>query len=414
MLFAAVLGLSSCTKTEYDDLDDRGYTVSVVYDANGGTLKGSESTLIDSFNPKEQTTIKLLDPSDTRRGDNKLVISKPECILAGWYRTRTPIDENDLSKGYTYADKWDFDKDTLTVDANGEYTASVPTLTLYAAWIPYFTFEYYTEDGVKYDSTFGYSITVPEWKSGEAMINMGKFPKRAGYTLLAAYSDPECENEISGVLTGPWDPETATVESPVVKIYTRWSEGTNYRIYTADQLRKNADANGVYTLMNDIDFAGVSWPAKFSSAKFNGAFNSYENNQYKISNISFSAAQNGLFQTIDASASFSNVSFEDVTYTVAPKRFTQGSRFGLLAGSINEDASFENVSVSGKLLFDAYCQSFKDQTDYSIYLLSGCGSTPDGIVYDIDIDVTAEVADESLFTVRKEDDEVILEFPEDQ
>lgn len=413
ILFAAALSISSCSKTEYDKLDDMGYTVSVVYDANGGTLKGSESTLIDSFNPNEQTTIKLLDPSDKRRGDNQIIISKPECILAGWYKTRTPIDENDLSKGYTYSGRWDFENDTLTVDANGDYTSATPTLTLYAAWVPYFTFEYYTEDGSKYaESTKGMSITVPSWKTGEATISMGKFPQRSGYTLLAAYSDPECENEITGTLTPFWDPATATVENSTVKIYTKWLPGTHYRIYNADQLRKNADSKGIYTIMDDIDFTDVTWPAA-RFGKFNGSF---LGDGHKISGIEFTAAQGGLFTTIGEEAIFEDISFEDVTYTATPpRRFAPGAKFGLLAGTITEGASFVGVSVSGEIVLDSTFESFENQTDYSIYLLSGCGSTPDGISYDVNVGVTDKVLNNGvpLFTVKKENDEVILEFPED-
>ena len=410
ILFAAVLSVSSCQKTEYGKLDEMGYTVSVVYDANGGTLKGSDSTLIDSFNPSEQTTIKLLNPEDERRGANKLVISKPECVLAGWYKTRTPIDENDLSKGYTYSGKWDFEKDSFTVDPNGEYTSEIPTLTLYAAWIPYFTFEYYTEDGTMYGSSTGMSITVPSWKDGEATINMGKFPKRDGYTLIAAYSDPECQNEISGTLAGQWDVATATVQSSVVKIYTKWDEGTHYRIYNAEQLRKNADANGVYTLMCDVDFNGVSWPAKLMSGKFNGKF---YGEGHKISNVSAEVTQNGLFASIGESAIFDNITFENAVCTINPRKFTNGLRFGLLAGSITDGATFNDVNISGKLVFDAYCTSFKNQTDYSIYLLSGCGSVPQGITSNIDVEVTDAVINggNPKFTVRKEDNSVILEFP---
>ena len=213
LLLLTLLCLSSCLKSEYDKLDDMGYTVSVRFDANGGTFKGSNSTVVDSFNPDESTVIKLLSPDDDRRGkNNKMEVSKPECMLAGWYASRTPIDENDLSKGYTYSDRWDFNEDSITLDENKEYTANEPVLTLYAAWIPYFTFEYYTEDGVKYAETSGYSITVPEWKTGDATIDMGKFPKRDGYTLLSAYSDSAMQNAVSGRVEGKWDIETASVE----------------------------------------------------------------------------------------------------------------------------------------------------------------------------------------------------------
>lgn len=414
LLLVTLLCLSSCLKSEYDELDDMGYTVSVRFDANGGTFKGSNSTVVDSFNPDESTVIKLISPDDDRRGkNNKMEVSKPECMLAGWYASRTPIDENDLSKGYTYSDRWDFEKDSITLDENKEYTANEPVLTLYAAWIPYFTFEYYTEDGVKYAETSGYSITVPEWKSGDATIDMGKFPKRDGYTLLSAYSDSAMQNAVSGRVEGKWDIETASVESPVIRIYTEWAEGNQYRIYSADQLRKNAALDGVYTLMNDIDFTGVSWPGAFANGKFSGEFNG---NGYKISNISFKSegtvAQSGLFGSIESGARFDNITFENITCTVNPRRVAVGAKYGLFAGNIASGATFDGVSVSGILLFGANCASFGGQLDRSIYLLSGCGTKPQGISYDITVGVTDEVKDEATppFTVSKDGDEVILEF----
>jgi hypothetical protein len=415
LLLVTLLCLSSCLKSEYDELDDMGYTVSVRFDANGGTFKGSNSTVVDSFNPDESTVIKLLSPDDDRRGkNNKMEVSKPECMLAGWYASRTPIDENDLSKGYTYSDRWDFEKDSITLDENKEYTANEPVLTLYAAWIPYFTFEYYTEDGVKYAETSGYSITVPEWKTGDATIDMGKFPKRDGYTLLSAYSDSAMQNAVSGRVEGKWDIETASVESPVIRIYTEWAEGNQYRIYSADQLRKNADVNGIYTLMADIDFSRVDWDNTFKNGIFNGAF---YGNGYKISNISYTAnnakGKNGLFSSIGSSARFENITFENVVCSINPSvKVNNGARYGLISSAIAEGAEFVSVSVSGSIIFGEGASVLASTNDYQIFLLSGCGTKPQGISYDITVDVTDEVKDEATppFTVSKDGDEVILEF----
>ena len=416
LLLIAVMGISSCSPSEFDGLDEKGYTVSVRFDANGGTFKGSDSTIIDAFNPKDNQSIKLLSPDDTRRGGNTMDVTKPECILAGWYATRTPVDENDLSKGYTYADKWDFENDTLEVDANGSYTSSVPTLTLYAAWIPYFTFEYYTEDGTKYATTKGYSITVPAWEEGEATITMGNFPKREGdYTLISAYSDAECQNELSGRLTGKWNPEDASVESSVIRIYTKWEAGIQYRIYSAEQLKSNDDLKGIYTLMNDIDFEGESWPGLFSGGKFKGVFNGCG---HKISNISFKSEsttpQNGLFASIDASARFIDVSFENVEFTINARRIAAGARYGLFAGGIADGAEFTGVSIDGRILFGDKCTSFKNASDYSIYLLSGCGTLPEGISADISVALTDKAQNNGspLFSALISENEVILEFPE--
>jgi hypothetical protein len=243
---------------------------------------------------------------------------------------------------------------------------------------------------------------------------MGKFPKRDGYTLLSAYSDSAMQNAVSGRVEGKWDIETASVESPVIRIYTEWAEGNQYRIYSADQLRKNADVNGIYTLMADIDFSRVDWDNTFKNGIFNGAF---YGNGYKISNISYTAnnakGKNGLFSSIGSSARFENITFENVVCSINPSvKVNNGARYGLISSAIAEGAEFVSVSVSGSIIFGEGASVLASTNDYQIFLLSGCGTKPQGISYDITVGVTDEVKDEDTppFTVSKDGDEVILEF----
>ena len=59
-----------------------------------------------------------------------------------------------------------------------------------------------------------------------------------------------------------------------------------------------------------------------------------------------------------------------------------GSSFGLLAGTISEGSSFNNVKISGKLLFTDNCSALVSKSDaFSIGLISASGSF-DGISYE--------------------------------
>ena len=383
VMLAAVMGLSSCgEKTNFDELDEDGFTVSVTFDAADATIKGSDSTIYDVFNPDSYTAdangnvqISLLPPDSPKRDKNNiLTFSKPDHFLAGWYSERTPIDENDLSKGYTYSGKWDFDKDTVTVNVNETYHSADSVLTLYAAWIPYYSFEIYsvTDAGEELLTTQrAITLDIPSWKAGDVTIDMGNFPKRGGYTLDCVYSDAECTTPITAEsFSGSYNVATGTSLTPTIKLYTTWLEGTRYRIYTADDLRKNADKDGQYDIYADLDFSSTSWPAIFLSGEFNGTING---RGHKISGIKITTdgpkQNSGIFASISENARFKDITFENATHTFNTGRVPSGASVGLLAGSIAEGAVFEGVSVSGKLIFGDLCYMLEGK-DFTIGLIA--------------------------------------------
>lgn len=416
----ATVALSSCdAKTEYDKLDDSGYTISVKFDSDGGTIKGSNSTVIDVFNPDNYTAdangkikISLRTPDDPARDkNNRLTITKPDHYIVGWYATRTPIDENDLSKGYTYSDRWDFENDTLTLDKDGDYTASTNQLVLYAAWVPYFNFEIYAPDENGQFSLLetkkALSFDLPVWEDGAATVKMGDISKRRGYTFDAAYLDenmttPITESSISGVV----DYETGKLKTATIKLYTTWLEGNHYRIYSVDQLNKNASYDGVYHIMNDLDFGGKSWD--FYGTGFSGKL---YGNGHKISNISFAttyaSASNGLFASVNNGALVKDITFENITHKINVGITKTDDSFGLFAGKIADGAVLDNVSISGSLLFGQNCENLQNYSGYYIGIFASNG-TPDGIdVSDITYDVYTENDTAPTFTVVEEDDGVL-------
>lgn len=428
VLLAAVMILTtSCSaESNYDRLDKNGYTVSVTFDPGVGQINSTNSTVTDSFNPADYTPnssgkieIPLLAPDDARRDKNNVLkLSNPSHFLAGWYTERTPIDPSDLSKGYTYSGKWDFESDRLTLDPNGEYTSSVSQLTLYAAWIPYFNYEIYAEDkngDWKIISTQeAINLNVPVREEGDVTIDMGNFPKRAGYTLEKVYLDPECTVAATERVSGKWSTETGTAEESTIKLYTKWLDGEHFYIYTADDLRKNADANGHYHIMADLDFTKVKWHNDFAKGKFSGAF---YGGGHKISGVSVTSDRNGakvgLFGEITEKAVFENITFENVTHTFDTGIVNPDTCRGLLAGVIAEGASFTDVSISGKILLGDGCQNLKDKADnYTIGLVCA-GQTPVGISASITCEKKNPENDRLTFTLEVSEDGIVtLVFPD--
>ena len=163
----ALLGLATITfmtgcgdeKSPYETNDSDKYSVSVKYDANGGTFTTNTSVIVDSYNIDDlkenkngQAEIALLSPDDSSR-------------------------DEDGNTVYSYSGKWDFENDLLEVDPTKEYSAKEPVLTLYAAWVPLFEIEFYSfdsgeyMDGISYDPTVTTEIQVPAWdeETGETV-----------------------------------------------------------------------------------------------------------------------------------------------------------------------------------------------------------------------------------------------------
>ena len=397
MLAAVMLLTVSCAgKTKYEELDKNGYTVSVTFDPNGGTVKGTNSIVTDIYNLDDyepdsdgMVSIPLLKPDDARRDpSNPLTVTNINHFLAGWYAKRTPVDENDLSKGYIYSDRWDFENDTLKVPADGDYSSADSQLTLYAAWIPYYTFEIYAKNSSGrfelLDTHEGINLTVPTWKDGEVTISMGNFPKRKGYTLDAVYLDRACTKLASETVTGGYDIATGVQTTSTVQLYTTWIEGDYYKIYDADDLIDNDSASATYEIMNDLDFTSKTWPKVFQNSKFSGTI---IGNGHKIKGIriesgtSSKLTNNGIFSNISKDAVIKDITFENVTHVIDKGVVSPGTSFGLLTGTYATGATFENVKITGKILIGDSCNRL-DGADLTIGLVTGSG-TPAGITANV-------------------------------
>jgi len=372
---ALIAVLTGCSQWElpYEDLDRDGYTVSVRFDPCGGAFANTENVqVVDVFklgDYKKDTSgnysISLITPDDSRRGDRAFSVSKNGCFFAGWYRecslrtdaSGNPLDcygnltsESGLEQGYTYSGLWNFETDTLSVP-EGNYSSETPYMTLYAAWIPYFNFEFYVKNAngsfELYDSDQLVSLAIPEWNMETGKIDMKDFPEIDGKTFRGAYLDPEMTKPVTDTLSGEIDYEHGISATEKIAVYTEFADGEWYRITNAKQFAATK-LSACYYIEADLDFTGVNWSAALAGGSFTGKI---YGNGHKFSNISFIQADNsktngGLFGAVAQGAVIKDIAFENVTYTLGAGSRMQAPVFGLLCGTLSEDALIEKVSIT--------------------------------------------------------------------
>ena len=419
MLLATVFFATACSgeQTPYNKNDDAGFTVSIRYDANGGFFATSTSVITDSYNISSlpvdangNVQLGLLAPEDPQRGSSDtFVASKNGYFLAGWYTERTETVDAEGNVVYTYGKKWDFSTDVLDVDPNKDYTSSEPVLTLYAAWIPMFEIEFVSVGSNDVLGTYTFNpltasaIQVPEWDVETGAMEMYRFPELKDHTFNGAYYDAEATMPIEGTVTHTGKIlDNGTAEGTKMTVYIDWMEGEWYHIYTAEQLRKNADPTGHYVLMNDLDFADQNWPSIFATGSFSG---SIHGNGYTIKNVTFNqtkmdAENTGLFGSLQSACVIENVTFANITFIVE-KGFNRAANYGLLAGAIYEGATLDGVRiVDGTLKINAGARFASD--DYAIGLVCGAGKY--SLVPDAQITVELINNEPAKYTIAIDDD----------
>ncbi len=381
LLLAALVLAAGCAAdpTPYEQNDADNCTLSVKFDANGGIFTTNTSVIVDSFDPTAYTEIALIPPDHAARGNDAFAAVKNGYFLAGWYAQRT--DNGDGS--FTYGQPWNFEQDVLTVEAGKNYSSAEPVLTLYAAWVPLFEVEFVdrqtgeTLGSYVYDPTAGAQLKVPSWNLDTGAIEMYKFPARAGYTFDKAYYDAEGTRPVDTealVHTGVMDAATGTAQNHAMQIYVDWMEGEWYHIYNVDQFLSNASLTGSYVIHEDLDFTDKIWPTMLMYGNFSGTI---EGNGHTLRNIRIAQTNNskvnaGLFGRLTETASVTDVTFENVTFTIEAGTRVAGASFGLLSGAVADTAQLSQVTVkNGLLQIDA--NAYFGTEDYVIGLVSGLG-----------------------------------------
>lgn len=392
LLVATLIFAAGCSfeQTPYAINDSENFTVSIKFDANGGTFTDNAPVIVDSYDISAMTVnddgkveIPLLAPDDANRGKDAFKPVKNGCFLAGWYAQRTESTDENGNVTYTYAEPWDFAKDRVEADPNAQHTSEKPIFTLYAAWAPLYEIEFYALDSQEavgsytFDPKADVQINVPAWNDETGAVDMYKFPIREGYTFRGAYYDAEGKDAVSTdtvVHPGKLNAADGTATDHKLRLYVDYMEGEWYRISTPEQFADNFNLNGSYELLADLDFAEEIWPTAMMYGNFTGTI---KGNGHTIKNVTVTQTDNakpnaGLFGQLAAEAVLENVTFENITLTVKKGARVAGAAYGLLCGTLSEDATLENVAISGQLQIDSGCYFATD--DYVIGLLCGMGT----------------------------------------
>lgn len=415
-----VLGACSAGDNPYPSINKTENKVSVRFDSNGGKFANTDNVNVVHNYPLDLALkggLKLIEPGSNKLGEDKLYtdISNSGYYLAGWYTDRQPrvsddgkpLDEDgnlcEVSgkpQGYEYSGRWDFGKDTLDgyVKEGETYKAGEAVLTLYAGWVPYFSYTVYAQaDGGEWESigkhmfspaSVNYQFALPQWDEAGVAVDYGKFPQAEDKTFLKAYADEAMTQEYTQAIPheGSIDFEKGIAVGGNKAVYTTWKDGVWFNIYTAEQFSENVRGNGCYDIKADLDFSGKTWPAGFALGTFSGTI---LGNGHKFSNITVtqtdanSQLNGGLFGVIADGAKIENCSFGNVTYTLGAGTRRRDGSFGLFAGELSERAEINNVSVQGKLLVgNAYISGGTNAGYYDVGLVTG-NLVTDGITFDV-------------------------------
>ena len=348
LALAILLLMTGCAgdKNPYRNNDSQNYNVSVRFDANGGLFDTNMSVITDSYNISDlqsnaagEVELPLLDPNDQLRGSiDSFQATRSGYFLAGWYAERTQVGENE----YTYSKKWDFAKDRLKVASGGSYSSEEPVLTLYAAWIPSFTIEYYDYqtgellDTANYNPIESNGIEVPKWSESTGKLSMKNFPKRKGFTFANVYlSQTDTEPVSAEVIEhcGIVNLENGTGSNGTMKLYVEWVEGEWFHAYTAQQFIKLIEDDANFEICADLDFEGLKWPKDLFNGEYSGIING---NGFTFNHVDASAKP--LFKELGEGAQIKDLTFDIVNPS-------EGSGLGLLCGEVSDQSVLDQVQI---------------------------------------------------------------------
>lgn len=394
LLVGTLLIASGCAgaKTPYQINDEEGFNVSVKYDANGGTFTTNVTVMVDSFNVSNmdhvdgQAQIALLSPDDAQRGKgNSFMPVNNGHFLLGWYSQRELGEDGE----YVYSGKWDFQKDKLSVPVDAEHSASEPVMTLYAVWAPLLQIEIYDmEDPTQPMDTISYDpnlteVSVPYWDTDKGTVDMEDFPEKKDFTFDAVYYDEAGTIPVTTptvVHSAKIDETNGTVNDATMKLYVDWLEGEWYHIYSAEQFVDNASLKGNYVIFEDLDFSDENWPSSFIYGNFKG---SIQGNGHTFRNLEITQTNNsknyaGIFGNVTEQAEITDLTLENVTFTIKKGTRVVGTNFGLFAGHISEDAKVEGVKILDSVLQVDSGIYYTEDSEYIIGLVCAMGD-PSGI-----------------------------------
>ena len=114
----------------------------------------------------------------------------------------------------------------------------------------------------------------------------------------------------------------------------------------------------------------------------------------------------GLFGAVTSAASMSDVTFENITFTLQSGTRVTDAAFGLFAGNLAKDATLTNVTVKGTLQIDSAAKTTL-KADCPMGLLCGVGENS-GVTYDIECEAVGDAADSVKITEK--DGQITVKF----
>ncbi len=251
----------------------------------------------------------LVDPVDAFENEFILAPANPTrdgYTFEGWY------------KEDTFVNLFNFDTEVITAD-----------ITLYAKWeeIPAVTYT------VTFDVDGGSSVDAQVVGEG-ALATEPADPTKDGFTFEGWYKEDTFVNLFL------FESDTITADTI---LYAKWAEIVPTEITTAEAFYQMtiSGSDGIFLLMNDIDFTGYTWVSESAPAAFKGTF---DGQGFTVSNIEISIPApvtdqfGGIFSRLDG-ATVRNLVIDNISVTT-------GGRGGALVGRImGNGALIENILV---------------------------------------------------------------------
>jgi hypothetical protein len=141
---------------------------------------------------------------------------------------------------------------------------------------------------------------------------------------------------------------------------------------------------------------------------------SIKGNGHTLKNINIEQTNNskvnaGLFGNITENASITDVTFENISFTIKSGTRVVGTSYGVFAGTLSGNAEISGVNIlESKLYIDSSCYFGSDE--YSIGLVCGMGDAEMLDTAEISCEASGDEPEKVIVTVEGND--VTVEFKE--
>jgi len=197
-------------------------------------------------------------------------------------------------------------------------------------------------------------------------------PKKAGYTVIDYYKDPECtEKYVFNQVIEEDDIDYSNGGKAQINIYCKFDKGELIRIKNVSDLKAMVNnQEGHYILANDIDLSKETWtPIEGFSGVLDGNGYSIKNLNLNVKNrVSGIAAKKaeeasyGLFSKLEG-AKITDLTMKDVNIVIdkaSNVKLCVGALAGRTKRTTIENCTFDGITISsdGALSVDIVASSF--------------------------------------------------------